>query len=175
MLCLNDNGTVTKLGDTVFDGGVLSPTGNFTMPYDLVRDSANDTLTMTFAGAYASEVLEVPYLSSYGYNEDDDEYDIPVYGNFFLYPHLSRDGDTFAGTLTLNSQAISNSGGWVRTNGFGRRMMLFPDSAFSTPGLRWWPILVGLRCSLIPFSTPITDMRVRPWTRLSPVRLPPAI
>ncbi len=111
-------------------------------------------LTMTFAGAYASEVLEFPYLSSYGYNEDDDEYDIFGLWGTLSYTHTYPDGDTFAGTLTLNSQAISNSGGyedqwiWPPYDAFPRFGFFLP---LVSGGGQY---VVGLRCSLIPFSTP---------------------
>jgi len=116
MLCLNANGTVTKVGDVIFDGGELSPTGSFSMPYDLARDAATDTLTMTFTGSYANETDGGSYVSSYAYDEDDDEYDLPVYSNF-TYNHTYSDWDTFAGTLTLNSHSITNpesyDGQWI--------------------------------------------------------------
>ena len=111
LLCLNANGTVTKVGDTVFNGGALSPSGSISIPYGLASDAATDTLTMTFSASYTSETEYICYLSGYEYDPDDDEDDIPVYDSA-SYTHTYLDWDTFDGNLALNGHGLTNPEGY---------------------------------------------------------------
>ncbi|HTB62258.1 MAG TPA: hypothetical protein VK737_01610, partial [Opitutales bacterium] len=126
VLGLHRDGSVTKEGDVMFDGGEESPapTGNLCISYPLARDSANDTLTMNCQMTYTSQNDTIYYVSSY---DEDDE---PVYSTV-TYTETYPDWDSINATLQLNGNVVSNPGGSGET--FWAAQALPPWDAYFDP------------------------------------------
>lgn len=99
MVRLNPNGTVSKMGDAIFYGGDLSPTGNYTISYDIATDAAGDRLTRNYTGPYTSYEDAVYYTS--GYELDEWSNPVPIISEID-YTHTVADG-LGTGNLTLTS------------------------------------------------------------------------
>jgi hypothetical protein len=109
MFCLNPNGTVSKIGDTVFNGGAEAPTGNIAITYNIATDGLGDNLTMKFTGTYTSQEDDSCYLS--GFDLDDN----PIYTNW-SYTQTYLDEDSVTGNLYLNGTLAPNPedyDGWL--------------------------------------------------------------
>jgi hypothetical protein len=107
LLSISDNGTVGKLGDSLFEGGELTPT-NLTVTYTVATDAANDTLAANIGGTYYSFPDSLYYTTGYSYDSDDDEYDIPIQSVAnFTHTYVA----TLNGTLQLNSVTVPSPEG----------------------------------------------------------------
>lgn len=129
MVRLNPNGTTSKMGDTMFDGGALSPTGNYTITYDIATDAAGDKLTRNFTGPYTSYADAVYYTSGY------DIYNNPIISQA-NYTHTAPDG-WGTGNLTLTSggnltdhKVITNPGSDDGLMGYGVPYTIFDGSGY---------------------------------------------
>ncbi len=88
LLRFNGDGTVTKLGDTVFQGGELTPGGTASISYNIATDSAGDRLVRNWSATYSSANETIDYVSSYSFNITDNLSDIPVFSNV-TYTHTT--------------------------------------------------------------------------------------